>query len=432
MERDITQQLREWKKRKKRKPLIIRGARQVGKTWIIKRFASTDYKDSAYFVCDKNNSRLMGIFSAGFDCQRIISLLELECGHKISKGETLIIFDEIQEIPRALESLKYFYENAPEYHIIAAGSLMGIALHQGTSFPVGKVDELFLYPLSFSEFLDASDLHGLRELIQNNDLGAIQAFSEKFTEQLKYYYLVGGMPEAAETWCDEHDLVEVRRIQKNLLDFYDNDFSKHAPESQIVKIREVWNSLLKQLTKENRKFIYGLIRSGSRAKEYEYAINWLKDYGIIRIIKRISKPGLPLKAYEDNNAFKIYMLDTGLMCAMGDLDPSVILDGSNLFEEFKGALTEQYVCQELTPMHREQLYYWSADNSIGEIDFVLQSKMTVVPLEVKAAENLKARSLRTFCDKYGLKGVRTSLSGYREQEWMVNVPLYMIQEYLQG
>ncbi len=431
MERDITEQLREWKKKKKRKPLIIRGARQVGKTWIIKHFASTDYKDSAYFVCDKNNSRLMGIFSAGFDCERIISLLELECGHKISKGETLIILDEIQEIPRALESLKYFYENAPEYQIIAAGSLMGIALHQGTSFPVGKVDELFLYPLSFAEFLDASNLHGMRELLENNDLTAIQAFSEKFTEQLKYYYLVGGMPEAVELWRDEQDLSEVRRIQKNLLDFYDNDFSKHTPENQIVKVREVWNSLLKQLTKENRKFIYGLIRSGSRAKEYEYAINWLKDYGIIRIIKRISKPGIPLKAYEDNNAFKIYMLDTGLMCAMGDLEPAVILDGSDLFEEFKGALTEQFVCQELTPMYREQLYYWSADNSIGEIDFVLQLKTTVVPLEVKAAENLKARSLRAFCDKYELRGVRTSLSGYREQEWMVNVPLYMIREYLQ-
>lgn len=430
MNRDIINNLRKWKNKKRRKPLIVRGARQVGKTWIIKHFAEADFNDYAYFVCDKNNTQLTGIFEASFDTERIITLLEIACSKKIIPGKTLIVFDEIQEIPRALESLKYFCENAPEYHIIAAGSLMGIATHEGTSFPVGKVEEEYMYPLSFSEFLDATGQHQLRQLLESKDTDAIKVFADKFKENLRLYYVIGGMPEAVSVWAEEHDITEARRIQKGLLDFYDNDFSKHAPQSQLVKIRSVWNSILKQLAKENRKFIYGLIRSGSRAKDYEYAINWLYDYGIIRIVRRVSKPGLPLKAYADNDIFKIYMLDTGLMCAMGDLPPGVVLEGNRVFEEFKGALTEQYVCQELVIEHRDNLYYWSADNSSGEVDFIIQNQSGAVPLEVKAEENLKAKSLKAFCDKYGISGVRTSMSDYRSQEKLVNVPLYYIREYL--
>ena len=430
MNRDIINNLRKWKNKKRRKPLIVRGARQVGKTWIIKHFAEADFNDYAYFVCDKNNTQLTGIFEASFDTERIITLLEIACSKKIISGKTLIVFDEIQEIPRALESLKYFCENAPEYHIIAAGSLMGIATHEGTSFPVGKVEEEYMYPLSFSEFLDATGQHQLRQLLESKDTDAIKVFADKFKENLRLYYVIGGMPEAVSVWAEERDITEVRRIQKGLLDFYDNDFSKHAPQSQLVKIRSVWNSILKQLAKENRKFIYGLIRSGSRAKDYEYAINWLYDYGIIRIVRRVSKPGLPLKAYADNDIFKIYMLDTGLMCAMGDLPPGVVLEGNRVFEEFKGALTEQYVCQELVIEHRDNLYYWSADNSSGEVDFIIQNQSGAVPLEVKAEENLKAKSLKAFCDKYDISGVRTSMSDYRSQEKLVNVPLYYIREYL--
>ncbi|MEE0955246.1 MAG: ATP-binding protein [Eubacterium sp.] len=429
MKRDISADLLNWKNKKNRKPLLLRGARQVGKTWIIKEVAESAFEDSVYLVCDKKNDALAGIFEGTLEPARIIPLLEIAAGKKIIPNRTLVIFDEIQEIPRALESLKYFCENAPEYYIIAAGSLMGIALHQGTSFPVGKVDELFLYPMSFDEFLDACGEESLRKMLEDQDQDSVKIFSEKYKGLLKTYYLVGGMPEAVRAWTEDHDFREVRAIQKELLDFYDNDFSKHAPADQIIRIRAVWNSLLKQLTKENRKFIYGMVRTGSRAKDYELAINWLQDYGIIHIIRRVSKPGIPLKAYADQNVFKIFILDTGLLCAMGDLDPSVILDGSAVFSEFKGALTEQYVCQQLFPMFRDSLYYWSAENSSGEIDFILQYRNTVYPIEVKAEENLRAKSLRAFCDKYDLKGVRTSMSDYREQEWMKNVPLYEIRDF---
>ena len=430
MERDIMKDLLKWKNKSKRKPLLVRGARQVGKTWIIKEFAKAEFADTIYFVCDKKNETLAGIFNGPLDPERIIPLLELASGKKI-KEETLLIFDEIQEIPRALESLKYFCEQAPDIPIVAAGSLMGIALHEGTSFPVGKVEEVFLYPMTFEEFLDANGKNGLRMLLESKDRDSVKALAGEYKELLKTYYLVGGMPEAVDSWIRDKDYAEVRSIQKGLLDFYDNDFSKHAPAGEIVKIRAVWNSLLKQLTKENRKFIYGLLRTGSRAKDYEVAINWLRDYGIIRIVKRVSKAGLPLKAYEDMDAFKIYMLDVGLMCAMGDLDPAVILERNSIFAEFKGALTEQYVCEQLTagPVGNS-VYYWSADNSTGEVDFVVQYKNTVYPIEVKAEENLKAKSLKVFCDRYGLTGIRTSMSDYREQEWMTNVPLYMIGSYL--
>lgn len=429
MKRDMMSDLLKWKNKKNRKPLLVRGARQVGKTWIIKEFAKSAFEDSIYMVCDQKNGALAGIFEGTLDPARIIPLLEIAAGKKIVPNRTLLIFDEIQEIPRALESLKYFCENAPEYYIIAAGSLMGIALHQGTSFPVGKVDELFLYPMSFDEFLDACGQESLRKMLENQDQESVKIFSENYQKLLKTYYLVGGMPEAVLAWTEDHDFKEVRAIQKGLLDFYDNDFSKHAPADQIIRIRAVWNSLLGQLTKENRKFIYGMVRTGSRAKDYELAINWLQDYGIIHIIRRVSKPGIPLKAYADQDVFKIFILDTGLLCAMGDLDPSVILEGSAVFSEFKGALTEQYVCQQLFPLFRDSLYYWSAENSRGEIDFILQYKNAVYPIEVKAEENLRAKSLRAFCDKYDLKGIRTSMSDYREQDWMKNVPLYEIRDF---
>lgn len=429
MERDIMQDLVRWKSKKKRKPLLLRGARQVGKTWIIKKFAETEYEESVYLVCDRQNAELNAIFNGTLEPERIIRLLEIVTEQKIIPGRTLLIIDEIQEIPRALESLKYFCESAPEYDIIAAGSLMGIALHEGSSFPVGKVDQLFLYPMSYEEFLDACGQEPLREFLEKKDQDSIKIFSEKYRELLRTYYLVGGMPEAVSAWADDHDFQEVREIQTGLLDFYDNDFSKHAPADQIVRIRAVWNSLLKQLSKENRKFIYGMVRSGSRARDYEYAINWLEDYGIIHIVHSVSKPGLPLKAYAEQDAFKIYVLDVGLMCAMGDLDPSVVLRGSEIFTEFKGALTEQYVCQQLFPLFRKSLYYWSSPSSSGEVDFVLQHQNAVYPIEVTAEENLKAKSLRFFCEKYSLQGIRTSMSDYREQDWMINVPLHEIRDF---
>lgn len=430
MYRYAIEELKKWKKRKNRKPLIIRGARQVGKTWLIREFGKKEFAEIAYFNCE-NNARLAGIFDLDFDISRIIKALQIESGKKIAADRTLIVFDEIQEIPKTLSALKYFQENGSEYAVIAAGSLLGIALHQGTSFPVGKVDFLDLYPLNFREFLLASGEEGLAGLLGNDDMALMNSFGSKIQEYLKLYYYIGGMPEAVQTWINTHDTQEVRVIQKNLLDFYDNDFSKHAPATVTVRIRMVWNVILKQLAKENRKFVFGLVREGSRAKDFDLAIEWLRDYGLVYKINRINKPDIPLKAYIEIDQFKLFMLDTGLLAAMGDIDPGTILDGNKIFEEFKGALTEQFVLQQLISDSGILPYYFSAENSRGEIDFLIQNAGKIIPLEVKAEENLKARSLKAFCDKYHPEvALRTSMSPYRKQEWMVNVPLYDIAPYI--
>ena len=429
MERHLFVKLEYWKNKKKRKPLIIQGARQVGKTWIMKEFGARYYKDTIYINFD-NNETMKKVFEIDFDISRIISFIKIEYGKSFVPEETLIIFDEIQEAPKALASLKYFYENAPQYSIMAAGSLLGVALHQGTSFPVGKVDFMHLYPLNFYEFVCAIGEKQLAELLESGDYEMINAFSTKYTELLKKYYYIGGMPEVVQTYIDTDDFYEVREIQKNLLKYYEEDFSKHASKEVVPRIMMVWNSIPSQLAKENRKFIYGCMREGARAKDFELAIQWLEDAGLIIRSYRITKPDIPLIAYMEMNSFKMFTLDVGLLGAKANIHAKVLLDGCRIFEEFKGALTEQFVAQQLKASDRE-LYYYSTENSSGEIDFVIQKEMQCIPIEVKAEENLRARSLRAFCEKYKPEtAIRSSMSDYREQDWMVNVPLYVLDKYL--
>lgn len=417
-----------WLKKEKRKPLIIYGARQVGKTWLMKEFGKRYFSNTIY-INFENNPRMKRSFSQDFDLKRIIEDLKVESGRNFSAEDTLLIFDEVQEVPEALTCLKYFCENAPEYHIVAAGSLLGIALKAGTSFPVGKVDILRLYPLSFREFLLAVGEERLCEALTDCKFDTWQVFSDRYIAYLRSYYFVGGMPEAVSQYLADGDHDAVREIQRNILQYYETDFSKHAPKEVIPRIRMVWGSLPAQLAKENKKFIYGIIREGARAKDYELAIEWLKDYGLIYKSYRVKKPGLPLSAYMEQSVFKMFMLDVGLLAAKSRLSKKVLLEGSRIFEEFKGALTESFIAQELM-VSGEELYYYSTENSSGEIDFVLQSETGIVPLEVKAEENLRARSLRAFCDKYKPESaIRSSMSDFREQDWMTNVPLYALAAY---
>lgn len=429
MERDLFIKLEKWKNKKKRKPLIIQGARQVGKTWIMKEFGTRYFKDTVYINFD-NNEKIKAVFDEDYDIPRIISAIKIEYGKSFDVEDTLIIFDEIQEAPKALAALKYFYENAPQYAIMAAGSLLGVALHQGTSFPVGKVDFMQLYPLNFSEFLCALGENQLAQLLESNDYKLINAYSTKYTDLLRKYYYIGGMPEAVQTFIETDDFYEVREIQKSLLKYYEEDFSKHAPKEVVPRIMMVWNSIPSQLAKENRKFIYGAMREGARAKDFELAIQWLEDAGLIIRNYRVTKPDIPLIAYMEMSSFKMFMLDVGLLGAKANIHAKVLLDGCRIFEEFKGALTEQFVAQQLKSSGRE-LYYYSTENSSGEIDFVIQQEMRCIPIEVKAEENLRARSLRAFCEKYKPEiAIRTSMSNYREQGWMTNVPLYAFSQFI--
>ncbi|MCD8118035.1 MAG: ATP-binding protein [Lachnospiraceae bacterium] len=426
MYRKAIEQLVEWKSDPNRKPLILRGARQVGKTWLMKEFGENYYKNYAYISMDENE-RMEEVFREAFDIERIISMLEIEAGKKIEPENTLIIFDEVQEIPRALKSLKYFQENAPQYHIIAAGSLLGIALHKGTSFPVGKVDFCDLYPMTYYEFLLACGEKNLAEALDRNDTEVMKVFKNKYTDFLKYYYYVGGMPEVVGDYIAQKDLGRVRRIQRKLLDAYEDDLSKHAPDEIVTRIRMLWNSIPTQLAKENRKFLYGLIREGARAREYEVAMTWLLDVGLSYKVNRVKKPDFPLRVYQDFSAFKLFVLDLGLLGAMSRLDAKVILEGNNLFEEFKGALTEQYVLQQLIVNPEMDIFYWSAESATAEVDFLVQFEDQIVPIEVKAAENLQAKSLKIFMKNYNLPlAVRTSMSDYRKQEWLINIPLFNI------
>jgi uncharacterized protein len=415
-----------WKNAKNRKPLIIRGARQVGKTWLMKEFGKTHYEKCAYINFD-NNERMESLFSGNLDIERIVTALQIEAGVTIEAGKTLIIFDEVQEVPRALTSLKYFCENAPEYHVMAAGSLLGVALHPGTSFPVGKAEFMELYPLDFLEFMRAMRKDDLVKLLESKDFNLIASFKGKYVDLLKQYYYIGGMPEVVASFIVTPDYGKVREIQKRILIAYEQDFSKHAPNETVPRIRMLWSSTPAQLAKENRKFIYGLIRQGARAREYELAMTWLLDCGLVYKVSRISKPAMPLMAYQDFNAFKLFVLDVGLLGAMSELDIKSLLEGNKLFEEFKGALTEQYVLQQLIASKKITPYYWSAEKGSAEIDFIFQSDSNIVPLEVKAAENLQAKSLKSYCQKYEPRyAIRTSMSDYRQEEWLMNVPLYAI------
>ena len=434
MRRFALEKLKKWKDSESRKPLIIRGARQVGKTWLMKEFGRECFENVAYVNFD-SNVRMKGVFEGQIDIERIILAIEIETGVTIERENTLLIFDEIQEVPRALSSLKYFYENAPEYAIVAAGSLLGVAMHKKTSFPVGKVDFMDLYPLNFQEFLCALGEERYVDILQGKDTDMVNTFKDKYIDRLREYYYVGGMPEVVQTYVDTRNFKKVRELQKNLINYYQQDFSKHAEMNLVTRLNLVWNSIPMQLAKENKKYIYGQVREGARAKDFELAIQWLLDCGLIHKVQRINKPSLPLKAYMDLNAFKVFLLDIGLLIAMTDLDVKVILEGNKIFTEFKGALTEQYVLQQLISENGVMPYYYSATNSQGEIDFVVQGKTSVIPIEVKAEENLRAKSLKAFCDKYSPKfAVRTSMSDYRKQDWMTNIPLYIIdriRDYLE-
>ena len=427
MYRIAIEKLYKWKNNKRRKPLIIEGARQVGKTWLMKEFGKQAYADTVYINFD-SNSRMANLFSADLDTDRLIMGLELYAGRKINPENTLLIFDEVQEVPRALASLKYFYENAPQYHIVCAGSLLGIALHQGTSFPVGKVDFLKLYPLSFSEFLMATGNERFAELLKNKDYEMITSFKQTYIDALKHYYFIGGMPEAVQSFAESKDFNEVRAIQKRILAAYEQDFSKHAPNEIVPKIRMLWNSIPSQLARENKKFIYGLVREGGRAREYETAIMWLSDCGLVHKVSRVNAAGIPLKAYEDLKAFKLFVVDVGLLGCMTGLRQRTLLDGDDLFVEFKGALTEQYVCQQLKTIEDLGVYYYTNDRGSCEIDFVVDTGEQIVPIEVKAETNLRAKSLKTYRERFEPElSVRTSMADYKKEDCLLNLPLYAIE-----
>lgn len=430
MYRSAIEKLYQWKESKHRKPLIIEGARQVGKTWLMKEFGKQAYSDTVYINFD-SNVRMAELFSNDLDTSRLIMGLELYSGKKINSENTLLIFDEVQEVPKALSSLKYFYENAPQYHIVCAGSLLGIALHQGTSFPVGKVDFLKLYPLSFKEFLMATEKERFVDLLDSQDYEMVKNFKQTYIDALKQYYFIGGMPEVVQDFSENQDFGEVRKIQKRILSAYEQDFSKHAPNEIVPKIRMLWNSIPSQLTKEKKKFIYSLVSEGARAKEYETAIMWLSDSGLVHKISRVNSAGIPLKVYEDLKAFKLFVLDVGLLGCMTGLRQGTLLDGNDLFVEFKGALTEQYVCQQLKTLDDLGIYYYTNDRGACEIDFVVDTGEHIIPVEVKAEVNLRAKSLKTYQEKFTPEiALRTSMADYKKEDWLVNVPLYAVEEIL--
>ena len=431
MQRELLQILIKWKEKGDRKPLIIRGARQVGKTWLMKEFGKTYYNNIAYVNFETALS-LHHIFDSGFEVEKLIMALKIETGTDIIPGETLIILDEIQECEAAITSLKYFQENANQYHIVAAGSLLGVASNKKRSFPVGKVDFLDLHPLSFSEFLLAVNEPQLLDLLQKKDWVLITAFKSKYIDLLKHYYYVGGMPEVVLTFINQKDFKKVREKQLNILTSYEQDFSKHAPNEIVPRIRLVWQSIPSQLAKENRKFTYGNLKKGARAREFELAIEWLTNAGIVHKVNRCNKPGMPLIAYTVLSDFKLFILDVGLLAAMGNLDIHTLISEQSLFEEFKGALTEQYVLQQLKSIDQLPIYYWSAEKATAEIDFLIQYQNRIIPIEVKAAENLKAKSLKTYHQKFSPEiSIRTSLSDYRKEDWLVNLPLYACWTFIE-
>ncbi len=424
MYRSLMEDLVKWRGSSKRKPLIIKGARQVGKTWLMKEFGRLYFDNTVYINFDRER-RFHDMLENSLNPESLITAFSAVTGERILPDRTLIILDEIQEEPRALAALKYFCEEAPEYTIVSAGSLLGVALHEGTSFPVGKVDFLELYPLNFYEYLMARGRERLVEIIKKKDTSMLTSMKKLLIDELKSYYIVGGMPEAVTEYINEHDLNAVRDVQERLLDYYRQDFSKHAPVTLVPRLNQVWESIPGQLSKENRKYIYGQIAKGARAKDFELAIQWLSDCGLIHLVHRVKKPGIPLKAYQEMNAFKIYFNDVGLLAALGELPLDSYIDENRLFTEFKGALTEQYVLQQLVAVNRIKPFYYSAENSKGEIDFLFQTDNELLPVEVKANENLQAKSLKAFVAKYSVKkAVRISMSDYRKQDWLVNLPLY--------
>ncbi|MBS4039485.1 MAG: ATP-binding protein [Flavobacteriales bacterium] len=424
MYRNLIKDLIFWKEKPNRKPLIIQGARQVGKTWLMKSFGETHFKEVVY-INFESSVRLQNIFKDDFSIERIISIFEIESGKKIISESTLIILDEIQEAYKGLTALKYFQENAPKYFVIAAGSLIGVSIQKDKSFPVGKVDFLTLYPMSFEEFLINHQEEGLVNAIKKNEWSIIEPFHEKLTNYLRLFYFVGGMPEAQKSYLDNKSLTEVRNIQQKILLGYENDFAKYAPITILQKIRMVWQTILGQLAKENKKFIYGQIKQGARAKDFEEAINWLVNAGLILKSYLVTKPTIPLKAYVNFDIFKLYLIDIGLLNAMANISEKILLNKSQILTEFKGALTEQFVAQEFN--QNFELHYWSSEKATAELDFIIQKNADIIPIEVKAEENLKAKSLKVFEDRYQTnQALRLSMSFYRKETWLTNFPLYTI------
>ena len=430
MEREALNQLIEWKNSKRRKPLILQGARQVGKTWLMKEFGRREYKKKAYISFDGNHE-LQKAFADYTNVRELLTKIEISTQTKITPSDTLIIFDDVQECSDAITSLKYFAEKAPELHIIVAGSLLGLSHHKGTGFPVGKVNFMTLYPLSFLEFLNACGEELLVKVLNENKFDTISAFNSKLINYLKYYYYIGGMPEAVQSFIENRDLREVRAIQEEILLSYDKDFSKHTDPNTAERIKIVWDSISSQLAKENKKFVYNVIRQGARAKDFEIAIAWLRDSGLIYKVTRVSKPNLPIQSYEDIDVFKLYVLDVGILCALSNLSAKTILEENRIFTEFKGALTEQYVLQQLKT-RLQNIHYWTSKSYIAEVDFVVQVEDYVVPIEVKATTNLRAKSLKQYIIDYSPKvSVRTSLSDYKLSEGnLYDIPLYAIQNII--
>lgn len=426
MERLIYQELVEWKNSHNRKPLILNGARQVGKTWLLQELAKKEYKQSAYINCRKNELA-RHIFTMDFNIDRILRALRAMTGIDITPGDTLIIFDEVQDIPEAIESLKYFCEQAPEYHVAVAGSLLGISLHTGVSFPVGKVNEINIYPMNFEEFLLAMGEKEKYKLLVSHDFETINILHEQYINLLRQYYYVGGMPEAVKQYAATESLNEVRKIQKEILDGYEKDFSKHAPKSEVPRIKMIWRSIPSQLFKENKRFIYGALRKGARANDYQMAIEWLLDAGLVYKVPRCSKLALPLGVYEELSAFKLYMLDMGLLGAMVSTDPVQVLIENKMFSEYKGGITEQYVLQQMKSHGITPIYYYSAKNSRLELDFVIQRNAQLVPIEVKAEGNIRANSLTSLLhERPELHADRYSMLPYKEEEHLTNIPLYAV------
>ena len=423
------EELKDWKLNPQRKPLIVQGARQVGKTWLIREFGKTHFSQTVY-VNFEDETRLQNLFLQDLHPERIIGVLELFFQTRINAENTLIVFDEIQSAEKGLTSLKYFCEKAPQYFVIASDSLLGMNLHNNVSFPVGKVDFLYLYPMNFYEFLLATGENGLAQILKGKQWDMLPVFTSKFKEYLKYYFYIGGMPEVINTFATHRNWEKSRTVQKKILTAYENDFSKHAPKEEVQRLNMVWNSIPAQLGKENKKFIYGILREGSRAKDFEMAIQWLVSSGLLLKTHKVSKPAMPLTAYQDLFTFKLFFNDIGLLSAMTNLDIKTLVDENTLFTEFKGALTEQFVMQQLKSAEINAIAYWTNDKNTAEVDFIIQHQGDIIPVEVKSAENLKAKSFRFFCEKYNAKNaIRASLSDYRKESWMTNVPLYVIGDY---
>ena len=431
MKRNIYDKLVSWRQHTDRKPLILLGARQVGKTYILKKFGETEYERLIYINCHRN-SFAESLFANGFDIPKILNRISLFYDADIIPGHTLLFFDEIQEIPQGIPALKYFCEDTPEQHVVVAGSLLGITLRHGESYPVGKVNTLRMYPMTFSEFLDASGRTRLRKAIDSLDFDTLRVFHEELTNLLRQYYFTGGMPEVVRTFLTTHDTAETRHVQHEILDAYENDMAKHtATETQ--RIHMVWNSIPSQLARERKKFKYSDVASGARAREYEIALQWLVDAGLVYKVERTKLPVRPLKFYADNTAFKVYMNDCGLLAALADAQPRDMLLGSQVFESFKDTFTENYVLQQITALDRLPVYYYSKDNSTMEVDFLVQAPRRIIPTEVKAEENVKSKSLKTFVNhefaEHHLKGLQCSMKPYIAQDWMENIPLYAVEAY---